>query len=282
MYQYLRLCKRIVDDGVWVTNERTGKRVLTVIGETFTYDVANNKFPMITTRKSFWKSAVAELLGYLRGYTSAAEFRALGTPTWNANANENKSWLANPHRKGEDDMGHVYGANIHWKKWDGSDYDQLEKIYNNLKNGIDDRGEILSFWNPGEFERGCLRPCMYEHIFSILDGTLYLTSVQRSVDVPLGLVFNQLQCFVLLKLMAQITGLKAGTCTHHMINLHIYENQLDLMKDVQLKREPLELPELHINPEIKTLEDVLTWVTVDDFEVTGYEHHDPIKYPFSE
>lgn len=282
MHQYLKLCDRILKEGKWVDNVRTNKQALTVIGETFTYDVGNNKFPLITTRKSFWKAAVAELLGYLRSYTSAADFRALGTPTWDANANLNKSWLANPHRKGEDDMGHVYGANIHWKKWDGSDFDQLEKIYNNLRNGIDDRGEILSFWNPGEFERGCLRPCMYEHIFSILDDTLYMTSVQRSVDVPLGLVFNQVQCFVFLKLMAQITGLKAGTATHHMINLHIYEDQVDQMRDIQLKREPFELPELHINPEIKTLEDVLTWVTLDDFEVTGYEHHDPIKYPFSE
>lgn len=282
MKQYLDLSQRIIDDGVWIENERTGKRTLTVLNEILKYDVKNNHFPLVTTRKSFWKSAVAELLGYLRGYTSAEDFRKLGTPTWDANANLNKAWLANPHRKGEDDMGHVYGANIKWKKWDGTELDQLEKVYSNLKNGIDDRGEIITFWNPGEFERGCLRPCMYEHIFSILGDTLYLTSVQRSVDVPLGLTFNSPQVFVLLALFAQITGLKAGNCTHMLINCHMYEDQVPMMRDVQLKREPLELPKLWINPKIKTLEDVLTWVTVDDFDVIGYEHHDPIKYPFSE
>ena len=81
--------------------------------------------------------------------------------------------------------------------------------------------------------------------------------------------------------MAQITGLKEGKAFHKIVNAHIYENQLDLMKDVQLRRQPYEPPRFHINPEIKTLDDVLTWVTTDDFKVEGYSHHDPIKYPFA-
>ncbi|MEC7460323.1 MAG: thymidylate synthase, partial [Pseudomonadota bacterium] len=78
MHQYLELCRRIVDEGVWIENERTGKRCLTVINADLSYDVGGNKFPIITTRKSYWKAAIAELLGYLRGYGSAAEFRKLG------------------------------------------------------------------------------------------------------------------------------------------------------------------------------------------------------------
>ena len=97
--QYLDLCNRIVSEGVWVENERTGKRCLTVINADLTYDVANNEFPLVTTRKSFWKSAIAEIIGYIRGYDNAADFRALGTKTWDANANDNPAWLANPHRK---------------------------------------------------------------------------------------------------------------------------------------------------------------------------------------
>lgn len=81
--------------------------------------------------------------------------------------------------------------------------------------------------------------------------------------------------------MAQITGNKAGTAYHKLVNCHIYEDQLDLMKDVQLKREPFKSPTFHINPNIKTLEDLETWVTVDDFWVEGYEYHEGIKYPFS-
>ncbi|UJF19681.1 thymidylate synthase [Vibrio sp. SS-MA-C1-2] len=282
MKQYLDLCQRIIDNGVWVTNERTGKRCLTVINADLEYNVANNQFPLITTRKSFWKSAIAELLGYLRGYDNAEQFRAIGCNTWNANANDNPVWLNNPHRKGEDDMGRVYGVQGRsWAKLDGTHLDQLKKVYDDLKRGVDDRGEIITFYNPGEFELGCLRPCMHTHHFSLLGDTLYLNSTQRSADVPLGINFNQVQCYVFLALMAQITGHKAGKVYHKLVNAHIYEDQLALMRDVQLTREPLPLPTFKINPKIKTLEDVETWVTTNDFEVEGYQHHEPIKYPFS-
>lgn len=282
MKQYLDLCQRIIDEGVWVENERTGKRCLTLINADLTYDVANNQFPLITTRKSYWKSAIAEIIGYLRGYDNAADFRALGTKTWDANANLNEAWLNNPHRKGDDDMGRVYGVQGRaWAKPDGSTYDQFRKIINNLSKGIDDRGEILTFYNPGEFDMGCLRPCMHTHTFSVLDGTLHLTSYQRSCDVPLGLNFNQVQVFTLLKLVAQITNLKPGKAYHKIVNAHIYEDQLELMRDVQLKRDPFPSPQLHINSNIKTLEDIETWVTMDDFDVVGYQCHEPINYPFS-
>lgn len=282
MKQYLDLCRRIVEQGEWVENQRTGKRCLTVINADLEYQVGDNQFPLITTRKSYWKAAIAEIIGYLRGYSSAAEFRALGTKTWDANANLNEAWLKNPHRKGEDDMGRVYGVQGRgWKTPEGTTIDQLKKIIDNLANGIDDRAEILTFYNPGEFHMGCLRPCMHTHNFSLLGDRLFLTSYQRSCDVPLGLNFNQIQVFVLLALVAQITGHQPGIAYHKIVNAHIYEDQLDLMKNVQLKREPFSPPQLHINPKIKTLKDIETWVTMDDFEVTGYEHHDPIQYPFS-
>lgn len=282
MKQYLELCQRIIDDGIWIENERTGKRCLTVVNADLSYDVANNKLPIITTRKSYWKSAIAEILGYIRGYDNAADFRALGTKTWDANSNENQVWLNSPFRKGEDDMGRVYGVQgRRWQKPDGSTLDQLKKIVDNLSRGIDDRGEILTFYNPGEFEMGCLRPCMHTHTFSLLNDILYLTSYQRSCDVPLGLNFNQIQVFFFLQIIAQITGNNAGTAYHKIVNAHIYEDQLELMKEVQLKRTPFESPQLIINPDIKSLEDLETWVSLDDFEVIGYECHEPIRYPFS-
>ena len=282
MQQYLSLCQRIIDQGVWVENARTGKKCLTTINADLSYDVAQNQFPIITTRKSFWKAAIAELLGYLRGYDNAADFRALGTRSWDANANENKAWLNNPVRKGRDDMGRVYGVQGRsWRKPDGSSLDQLAKLVDNLSRGIDDRGEILTFYNPGEFELGCLRPCMHTHAFSLLGDTLYLTSYQRSCDVPLGLNFNQIQVFALLALIAQITGKTPGLAYHKIVNAHIYEDQLELMRTVQLKRAPFASPLLHINPDIKSLKDIETWVSMDDFEVEGYEHHEAIAYPFS-
>lgn len=290
MKEYLNLAERIIAEGEWVLNERTGKRCLTIINASLTYDVDLNKLPRLTTRHSPFKLAIAELIAYARGATSAKEFRELGAKSWDANANENNAWLNNPNRKGEDDVGIIYGAV--GNAWPVLDYnedgelyvsgkiDLLEKIYNNLKQGIDDRGETWSFWNPGMFHLGCLRPCMRNHTFSILNGTLYLTSEQRSVDTALGLVANQIQSFTLLYVMAKITGLKPGKAYHNMINVHIYEDQLELLRDVQLTREPMELPSLKIADHIKTLEDFRN-STPDDYECIGYQSHPKIDYPFS-
>lgn len=280
--QYESLCQRLIDSGEWIENERTGIRCLTLINADLEYDVGANQFPLVTTRKCYYKAAIAELLGYLRGFNSAAQFREIGCKTWDANANQNQAWLNNPAREGEDDMGRVYGVQGRsWQKPDGTTLDQLAKVVANLRNGIDDRGEIITFYNPGEFDLGCLRPCMHTHTFSLLGGTLHLTSYMRSCDVPLGLTFNMPQCFALLALMAQITGHKAGKVFHKIVNAHIYENQLDLMQNVQLKRAPFAMPKLHINPHIKSLEDIETWVSTDDFTLSDYESHDPIAYAFA-
>jgi thymidylate synthase len=282
MKQYLELCQRIINEGIWVDNERTGKRCLTVINHDLTYNVDEGEFPLVTTRKSFYKAAIAEMIGYLRGYRSAKEFRELGTKTWDANANDNQAWLDNPARRGDDDCGFIYGAVAKdFPKPDGGSVDLIQKVYDDLRSGKDDRGEIITFYHPGAFHLGCLRPCMYSHHFSVLGDTLYLNSTQRSCDVPLGLNFNMVQVYFLLVIMAQITGLKAGKAYHKIVNNHIYEDQLELMRDVQLKREPLASPKLTINPDIKTLEDLQTWVTMDDFDIEGYEHHPAIQYPFS-
>ena len=281
MKQYLDLCKRIINEGQWIENKRTGKRCLTIINADLEYNVGKNEFPLITTRKSYFKSAIAEFLGYIRGYDNASEFRKLGTKTWDANANLNQDWLSNKARQGEDDMGRVYGVQARsWMKPNGETLDQLSKVINNLKKGIDDRSEIVTFYNPGEFELGCLKPCMHTHTFSLVEDTLHLTSYQRSCDVPLGLNFNQVQVFFFLAIIAQITGHKAGKAYHKIVNAHIYEDQLELMKE-QLKREPFDSPKLIINQEIKTIKDLETWVTVDDFKIEGYKCHEPINYPFA-
>ena len=287
----------IIDNGVWVENERTGKKCKTIIN----YDLEYDFCPLVTTRQSYYRSAVAEMIGYLRGYTNAADFRALGTKTWDANSNENEAWLNNPHRKGEDDMGRVYGAQ--GRAWRTPEYyklksitvepdsfnyvkrefciDQLKNIYNDLKNGVDNRGEIMSFYNVGEFHMGCLRPCIYDHQFSLLDGTLYLHSKQRSCDVPLGLNFNMVQLWFLLKLMAQITGHKTGKVYHKIVNAHIYEDQYELAKE-EASRTVFPAPVMAISDEIKTLEDVETiFDPRKHVKVENYMYHPAIQYPFS-
>lgn len=282
MKQYLELCRRVIDNGEWVENNRTGKRCLTLINADLEYDVSDGVLPVLTTKKLFWKQAIAEMLGYLRGYTSAADFRKIGCNTWNANANENAQWLANPFRKGLDDMGRCYGAQGRdWRNPEGGSVDQLQNVYNDLRAGVDNRCEIITFMNPGERDRACLNSCMHTHTFSILGGKLYLTSYQRSDDLPLGHGFNQVQVGWLLMIMAQITGLKAAKAFHKIVNVHVYEDQLGLLRDVQMQREPLPPPRLKINPDIRTLNDLETWVTIDDFALVGYRHHPAIKYEFA-
>lgn len=288
--QYLDGLARIHQEGVDLPNERTGIVCRTVINVDMTYDATSNKAPILTTRKAPVKLPIAELLGYIKGVTSAAQMRELGTKSWDANANENKSWLNNYNRAGEDDLGLIYGAVA--KNWpitelytpDGGEsngtLDLFHKVYNNLKKGVDDRGEIITFWNPGMFHLGCLRPCMYEHQFSLLGDDLYLNSTQRSSDWPLGTVANMVQVWLLLRLMAQITGKNPKYAYHRNVNSHIYGNQLDLVPE-QLSRSLLAEPTIDINPDIKTLEDVETWVTVDDFKVTYPEYHPAINYPFA-
>lgn len=175
MYEqdYLNLCNRILEEGEWVVNERTGKRCLTVINADFVY--TPDDAPLLTVKQSFPVSATAELLGYLRGYTYADQFADIGSPTWFANANETEAWLNNPHRKGENHIGECYGAI--GRNFGGGDL--LQKVYSDLSKGLDDRGEILTFWKPDEFHKASLRPCMYSHHFSILGNTLHLTSHQR-------------------------------------------------------------------------------------------------------
>jgi len=282
MQQYLELCQRVIDTGVWVENKRTGKRCLTVINADLEYDVSSGILPVLTTKKLHWKPAIAEMLGYLRGYTNAADFRKIGCNTWNANANKNKSWLANPFRQGTDDMGRCYGAQCRdWRNPEGKQIDQLLNVYNDLKQGVDNRSEIITFWNPGERDRACLNSCMHTHTFSVLDKKLYLTSYQRSDDLPLGHGFNQVQVAWFLMVMAQITGLEPAKAFHKIINVHIYEDQIEKLRDVQLKREPFPQPKLKINPKIKALKDLETWVTVEDFDLINYKHHPAIEYKFS-
>lgn len=276
--QYLAICQDVIDNGVWVENKRTGKRCLTGRTVIMTYNVGEKEYPMVTTRKVFPKMTLAEPIGYFQGLTSAKDFRNLNCKTWDANANLNKDWLVNPHRKGDDDMGFIYGAIGH----DFGGIDQFEKVYNNLKNGVDDRGEIITYWKPDDFYRGCLRPCLHTIKFNLLGDTLDMTAIQRSCDLPLGTVANMQQCYVMLDLMARVTGHKAGIVTHVMDAPHIYDDQVELLK-LQLTREPIKCsPTLHICESIQSWQDVMDLRNMDKFTVTGYESYERIDFPFSE
>lgn len=277
---YLRACADILDHGYVIPNERTGVDCHTLVNLNMEYNCENDFVPLLTTRHVPSTMAMMEMLGYLRGYSDAAEFRKIGVKTWDANANAT-SWLSNPYRKFDGDMGRVYGVQgRNWMNNEGKPFDQLKKIIDDLSRGVDDRGEIMSFWNPGELHMGCLRPCMHLFTFSKLGDTLHLHVVQRSADMPLGVAFNMLQTVWLLRLIAQITKLKAGKVLHTLNNYHIYSNQIDLMKE-HVTRTPTHSPRLLINEDIKSLKDLETWVTADDFKIIDYHPQARIDYPFT-
>jgi thymidylate synthase len=264
------LGNKILDEGVWIYNDRTNTKCLTIPIHIATY--TEDDFPIDTTRKQAFKAPIMELIGYLRGLTDAQDFADLGAPTWFGNANETEAWLANPNRKGENDMGLVYGA--------GSK-DQIKEVFDKIAQGIDDRGLIINFWKPELFDQGCLRPCLHTHAFQIIGDEIFLTSTQRSADVGLAGSWNAIQCYFLLKIMAHISGLKFGKVTHIIHHPHIYESHYKDFK-IQMSRVPVEIPNCYMqfNEDICTLEDLQTWVTKEDFVLTGYEHYEPIKYEF--
>jgi len=278
---YTAFLEKIITQGEWVANERTGKKCLTIINHDFTYDVCNNVLPLDTTRTSYVRKAIMELVGYIRGFVSAKQFRDIGVDTWDENTNESEGWLNNPFRTGPDDMGGAYGEQLRaWKDHKGEPIDQLRKVYEKLCKGIDDRGLILLFLNPGIEEKTCLRPCLFFHQFSILGGKLYLNSVQRSCDGPLGLNFNQVQCFFLLAAMSKITGIPAGEAYHKVINGHIYEDQIDTVLQ-QLNNEPYSSPSLELSDEFDSLEYLDEVFSANDFKVSGYQSHGKIAHQFA-
>lgn len=266
---YLELVEKVLSEGEWVYNKRTGKRCLTIPEHTLYYDVGANAIPLLTTKRSFPVSALAELLGYLRRYQWADQFAAIGSKTWFKNANETEAWLHNPNRKGENHLGLVYGAAL--EDW------ELPLLFQKLMSREDDRRMMINFWRPEKFDKGCLPPCMYKHSFTIINDTIHMSSESRSMDLGLGGNFNSLQCFFLLGLVAHITGLKAGKVKHNIINCHIYESHIEGIIE-QLDRQPTDLDvEFSFNKEVITFEDLL-----DDrharayFSLTGYNPQDKI------
>lgn len=277
---YNLLCNYLLAKGEWVYNERTGKQCLTIPTWVLYYQPWD-AYPMITTRKVFPIMAMAEIIGYWKGYTSAARFRELGAKTWDANANKTKAWLDNPHRIGEDDMGKVYGYIGH----NFGGVDQFKKVYEDLRNNVDDRGEIITYWKPDQFGEGCLRPCMHTYQFILIGDTLSLQVSQRSTDVPLGLVSNAQQAVFSLNLMAKITGHKVGTVTHVLNEVHVYEDQVDVLEE-QMQREPIDcFPTLTIPDKISTWGDIEAIESIEDlrsFRIDGYNSREKMVFPFSE
>lgn len=281
MKQYLDLLQRVMTDGKWQHN-RTGIPTKRIEGAMLEFDLKNG-FPAITTKKLAWKNVVGELLGFIRGYTDAQQFRNLGCNVWNQNANENKDWLANPTRCGQDDLGRIYGAQ--WRGWtkpySNQKIDQLADAVHEVMYNPTSRRIIVTAWNPGELELMALPPChmTFQLLVDVEANEVSLCMYQRSCDLFLGIPFNIASYALLLEMIAAATNRAPGKLIMFLADVHIYQNHVEQVQE-QLSREPFSLPTLRIKDEffnstmgISRLLDA----EPDDFTLHNYVSHMPIK-----
>jgi len=294
-----------------VRPNRTGTDTIFLPGFMLKFDMADG-FPAITTKKLYFKPAKGELLGFFRGYDNAAQFRAIDCKVWDGNANTTASWLANPNRKGVDDLGRIYGKQwTDWRDWreaktqEAADalaakgyeliaYDaprstwvyrkginQLEQALEAIMTTPTDRRILITGWRPDEFDQMCIPPCHvdYQFLVDVQTRTLHLCMFQRSFDTFLA--FNVALAALFLEIMAKLSGYTAGTFTHFIGDAHIYENHFQ-QTDLLLSREHKPQPKLHLGASIPTLtsvddiKGVFTRILPEDIELIGYDSHPAI------
>ena len=259
MKQYLDLLDRILTEGV-KKEDRTGTGTISVFGNQMRFNLEDG-FPLLTTKKLHLKSIIYELLWFLRGDTNIKYLKDHGVSIWDEWADEN----------GE--LGPVYGHQ--WRSWpdeNGGTIDQIQNVVNQIKNNPDSRRMLVSAWNVAEVERMALPPCHTMFQFYVANGRLSLQLYQRSADTFLGVPFNIASYALLLQMMAQVTGLKAGDFIHTTGDTHLYLNHLEQAK-LQLTRSPRPLPRMIINPDVKDIFDF----KYEDFQLEGYHPWPHIK-----
>ena len=253
MKQYLDLLNRIMTEGIKKT-DRTGTGTLSVFGHQMRFNLEDG-FPLLTTKKLHLKSIIYELLWFLKGDTNVRYLQEHGVRIWNEWADENG------------DLGPVYGHQ--WRSWpdyDGGTIDQIGNVIDMIKHHPDSRRMIVSAWNPAEVDSMALPPCHCLFQFYVADGRLSLQLYQRSADTFLGVPFNIASYALLLMMMAQVTGLKAGDFIHTTGDTHLYLNHLEQAR-LQLTRTPRQLPRMILNKDVKNLFDF----RYEDFSLEGYD-----------
>jgi thymidylate synthase len=261
MQNYLDLLRMVRERGV-KRGDRTGTGTLSLFGHQMRFDLSAG-FPLVTTKKLHVKSIIHELLWFLSGDTNTGYLKAHGVSIWD-------EW-ADAHG----DLGPVYGAQ--WRSWparDGGSIDQIVAVERSLKLDPQSRRHIVTAWNPADLPRMALAPCHCLFQFYVAEGKLSCQLYQRSADVFLGVPFNIASYALLTLMMAQVTGLEPGEFIHTFGDVHLYLNHLDQAEE-QLKREPRALPQMALNPAVRSILDF----TYEDFTLTGYKPHPAIKAP---
>ena len=253
MKQYLELLDRIMAEGV-DKGDRTGTGTISVFGHQMRFNLEDG-FPLLTTKKLHLKSIIYELLWFLKGDTNVKYLQDNGVRIWNEWADSDGS------------LGHIYG--YQWRSWPdykGGHIDQIKQVVEQIKNNPDSRRIIVNAWNVADIENMNLPPCHMFFQFYVANGRLSMQMYQRSADTFLGVPFNIASYALLLQIMAQVTGLRAGDFVHTLGDAHIYKNHLEQVK-LQLSRTPRPLPVMTLNPDVKSIFDF----KYEDFKLEGYD-----------
>ena len=276
MKTYLDNLKFVLDNGS-VREDRTGTGTIGVFGMQSRYDLSLG-FPAVTTKKLAFKACLSELLWFLEG--SNDERRLCEILYGNRNSDKKTIWTDNamskywlPKTQFIGDLGRVYG--VQWRDFGG--VDQVVGLIDGIKKDPYGRRHIITAWNPGQLDQMALPPChCFAQFYVSADGKLSCQMYQRSCDMFLGVPFNIASYSLLTHMIAQVCGLEAGEFVHVLGDAHIYLNHVEQVKE-QLVREPLPLPTLWINPEVK---DILKF-TMEDFRLDGYTSYASIKAPMA-
>lgn len=289
MRTYLNALFQVLEDGTQKT-DRTGVGTISYFGMQQRYDLSK-KFPAVTTKKLAWKACVGELLWFIEG---SGDERRLAELTHGTAEGKATIWTPNalapywkPKAKYEGDLGRVYG--VQWRHWQTpkvyhhpeldanitviEEVDQLTNLIEGIKKDPHGRRHILSAWNPGELDQMALPPChIMAQFYVSKDNKLSCQMYQRSCDMFLGVPFNIASYSLLTYMIAQVCDLKVGEFIHTLGDAHIYLNHVEQCKE-QMRRSPLPLPTLWLNPDIKDI----TKFTMDDIRLENYESHGSIK-----
>jgi thymidylate synthase len=259
MRQYLDLLQYILDHGV-EKGDRTGTGTKSVFGYQMRFPLQDG-FPLCTTKKLHMRSIIYELLWFLRGETNVRYLQEHGVRIWN-------EW-ADP----EGELGPVYGSQ--WRSWRGSEghtIDQIAHIIQQIQSNPNSRRLIVSAWNVAEIDRMALPPCHALFQFYVAEGRLSCQLYQRSADVFLGVPFNIASYALLTLMVAQVCDLQPGDFVHTFGDVHLYLNHTEQAR-LQLSRQPFPLPQMHINPAVKSIFDY----QYEDFELLDYQAHPHIR-----
>jgi len=259
MKQYLDLLRHVKENGVQ-KNDRTGTGTRSVFGYQMRFNL-DDGFPLLTTKKLHLKSIIYELLWFLKGDTNVHYLQENGVRIWNEWADPDGS------------VGHIYG--YQWRSWpdyNGGSIDQIAEVIKTIKENPDSRRILVSAWNVADLGNMNLPPCHLLFQFYVADGRLSLQLYQRSADTFLGVPFNIASYALLLMMVAQVTGLKAGDFIHTLGDAHIYNDHIEQV-DLQLTRDPRPLPRMRLNPDVKSIFDF----KYEDFTLENYDPHPHIK-----